>query len=73
MPHGIFAKMLKPCTIMSASSTMTAAIMPEAGSRTRASVPTSLRAICGPISPRKKKFPPKATDADDSATAHMDR
>ena len=29
--------------------------------------------MCGPISPRKKKFPPKATEEEDNATAQNDK
>ena len=54
---------------MLAAMIMTADATPDAGIRYRVSVPTILRAICGPISPKKKKFPPNATEADDIPTA----
>ena len=52
---------------------MIPAAAPAAGISTRASVPTNFRAICDPMSPRKKKFPPNATADDERATAQKDK
>ena len=67
MPVGIPARKSSDFTRISASNTMIPAAAPAAGISTRASVPTNFRAICGPMSPRKKKFPPNTT-ADEEVT-----
>ena len=63
MPVGILVKALTPITSISATKIIIAEQIPLAKNKTRLSTPTSFLAICGPIKPKKKKFPPKATDA----------
>lgn len=58
-----------PITNISEINIRIAEIKELAGNKTLLSVPTIFLAICGPIRPRKKKFPPKATEAEEMATA----
>ena len=69
MPVGMLIKKSTPITSISAKRIKVAETKEAAGNNTLVSVPTNFLAIWGPISPKKKKFPPKATDAEDIATA----
>ena len=63
IPVGMFANASTPIINISATNIIIAEQVPLAKNKTRVSTPTSFLAICGPIKPRKKKFPPKATEA----------
>lgn len=56
VPVGILANTSIPITIMSEIITKIPAMTPLAGIKTRVSVPTSRRAICGAIRPKKRNF-----------------
>ena len=73
MPVGIFANAFVDRTKVSATNTITAEIIPDAINKNLLSQPIIFLAICGPIRPKKKKFPPNATEDDDNAIAENDK
>ena len=68
IPTGTFARNFNPDPNAFATTTIIDETAPVVGIKTLESVPTIFLAICGPINPRKKKFPPKATTPDEITT-----
>ena len=68
IPIGTLAKNFSPDPKAFAITTIIADTTPAVGIRILESVPTIFLAIWGPINPKKKKFPPKATTPEHITT-----